>query len=463
MEATFSLTLIFLALNLFIGLAAGKDITDFKSFVLSRGYFGKFALVATITATFIGGGMIIGNAEKTYVHGSGYLIAVLGACVQFIVAAKFLNPKIVAFKSAITIGDFVVTAYGKGAKFLIGLCWVLFCTGLVTTQFLALGKVLWVFLGLDLNFSIILGAAIVIFYCYYGGIRSVIMTDIAQFIFMILTIPLLCYVAVNKHSHFSEFISSIPLSHTHIFGTLSPTQVIILFATFFMGEALFPPYVQRILIADKTHISTSTTYWSALLATFLCVCGGFLGIITYSLNPSLAPSEVLHYLFFNTLNPFIQSLAIIGLSSVIMSSVDSNLNSVAATMVYDIIQPIHATKRKKISDASFLMLARITTIIIGFLSMVLAIYLEKLPILNLLMLAYKFWAPIVLVPIVATLFSYKVSKVGFYLSSGIGALCVIIWEFFNIKTVVGIDSFIPGIIVNLMIFTLFYWNGKRHA
>lgn len=463
MDATFSLTLVFFAFILFIGVFAGQDINDFKSFVLSRGYFGRFALVATITATFIGGGMIVGNAERSYQYGLGFMFAILGACLQFVFAAKILNPKIIEYKSAITIGDFTQRWYGDASKIIIGSAWVLFCIGLVTTQFLALGKIFAAFLGLDLSIAILAGASVVTFYCYYGGIRSVIMTDIAHFIFMLLAIPMLCYIGISKHPSLHDFLSAIPKSHLQLFGTLSPLQFTLLFVTFFLGEALFPPYVQRVLISDQSKISTTITYWSALLASFLCICGTLIGLIAVSLDRSLEQVSVLNFLFQNASNPLIQSITIIGLSSVIMSSVDSNLNSVAASFVYDILQPLRGLKRKKLKDEDFLSLARLLTLLIGFTSALIAIFLEKLPIISILLLAYKFWAPIVLIPLGATILGFRTTKPGFFASISGGVIAVIVWESLNLEALLGFDSFIPGVVSNFLVYLSFYKVKGPHG
>lgn len=456
MNLTFAITLCFLALNLLVGIVAGKDITDMKEFALSKGYFGRFALISTITATFIGGGMIIGNSEKTYTYGIGYLLAVTGACFQFLFAAKFLAPRIIKFHTAKSIGDFVFNAYGKGAKLTVGLAWLVFCIGLVSTQFLAIGKVLWTFLGVDLTTGIVLGASIVIFYCYYGGIRSVIMTDVMQFLVMMTIIPVLCYLGLQKHPSWSEFVASIPAQKLTLFGTLSPLNLLILFATFFLGEALFPPFVQRILIANKERTSTSVTNWSSLFSTFLCLCGGLLGLIALSLDQTLDPSNVLYFLFHHPLNPLLESLFIIGFTSVIMSSVDSNLNSVASTIVYDIAHPFWPPSHKPVQDKRFLSYARTATLAVGGVAILLAIASQHLPILDILLFAYKFWGPIVLVPLTAVLFSIKISRRGFYTSALSGLTMTVLWEYLKPTALQEVDSFIPGLLANLAVFLCFW-------
>ena len=355
--------LLIIAFTLYVGIMASKGVTDIRSFAISRDYFGSFAITCTIVASFIGGASIIGTAEKSFHQGLAPVSAWLGFCLQLILTATVIVPRLDKFIDTISVGDIIQTAYGRKAKILTGVIWVLFCTGIIVAQTKALGSIIGIFSSLGADINSIIGLCIVISYCYLGGIRSVVATDILQFIVMFIALPIMLIFAMNHIGGFSGILERVPKDYFEISGSISAGEVAFLFLGFAFGDALIPPMIQRLIMASHSKKAKRSIFIASVLIIPLYAIGGLLGMIAFALNPELHHSDIMPYLFRTVLTPGITGLAVAGLMAAIMSSADSYLNSASIALVHDVIKPL---SRGAISKEYELKLARATTVLIGF-------------------------------------------------------------------------------------------------
>ena len=75
-------------------------------------------------------------------------------------------------------------------------------------------------------------------------------------------------------------------------------------------------------------------------------------------------------------------------------------------------------------------------------------------ILDILIYAYNFWAPIIVIPLVAALFRIRTSTRAFLVGSAAGLTGVILWNNL-LGTPSGVDGLVVGALTNLLAFTLY--------
>lgn len=103
------------------------------------------------------------------------------------------------------------------------------------------------------------------------------------------------------------------------------------------------------------------------------------------------------------------------------------------------------------SERSELLLAKLTNCLVGILAVVFAI---KIPsILDILIYAYNFWAPIIVVPLAAVLLGVRVTRAGFMAGTLAGAVGTLAWNYL-LKTPAGIEGLAIGVFCNLFSFIL---------
>ena len=291
-------------------------------------------------------------------------------------------------------------------------------------------------------------------YSATGGIRAVVATDVFQFIVILAVVPILLIAALSQFDSVAALWSSIPKSrlslteNTHIIGKATTMFFIMTFS------ALDPSFIHRIIMSktakQAAYITKITGYLSIPLFTIM----GLLGLIAYSMNPDITPNLALPFLIDNLLPVILKGLAISALLAIFMSTIDSDLHVLGLSVVQDLIIP---NKKKVISEKTQILLVRSITFGIGFISVIVALYFKN--IFDIMIFAFSFWGPTILVPFIFLLYKKVFTKQKLLQGIGLGAITVILWNFL-FKDISGFDGFIPGVIANSL---FFYLSMKKHT
>lgn len=442
---------VFLLITILIGVTQTRGIKTFEDFALSKGFFGKPAILFTIVASFVGGGAVMGTANESFSTGIVYVVGLSGFALQLLVTGILIVPRLQRFGSALSLGDIVRQAYGKKVQMLVGVFWLVFCTGIIAVQIKSLGVLFNLFLPFGAHFNALIGAVVVIGYCALGGVRAVVATDMVQFIMMVIALPILLFFSLEAVGGIEGFLLKVPQGFLSLPGNASWLQIITLFLSFFLADALIPPVMQRILMVRQTAHALWGYVAASVITLGLVGMAGMFGMIARILNPLLIPTGTISYLI-QTVLPFWGIVIVIfGMIAVIMSSADSYLNSAAVALVQDILKPL---KQNRLSRRSLLSLGKLTTFIIGLCAFFVASAGQG--ILSLLLYTFKFWGPVVLPQIVAIFFSRKCYPQSFSLACIVGAIVVVGWEVFALEPISHMDSLIPGILVNGIVYKIIH-------
>lgn len=443
--------LAFLAVNLWLGFVAGRDIETLDHFSVGHRSFKTFTIFATLTASFIGGGYTIGNAAKVYHMGMVYAFALLGFSLQQILVARFIAPRMDRFNRCLSIGDIVERGYGVKAKVVTGFFALIVCAGILGAQVGAMGAIFEQFFHLPSLFGILLGFGVIICYATLGGMKAVVYTDIMQFLILLIGLPLAFFLALNKAGGWTQVVSSVPHHHIHFLTSRHDYAFFAtLFLTFIFGEALVPPYVQRLFMAKNSGHTQRGTMLAGLTSIPYFLIVGAIGLIAYCFDPTLDPNAALPYIVQHELPPFARGFVIAGILSVIMSSASGFLNSASVAIVNDIIRPLTGDS---LSPKRLLSLAKWSTLVVGVLAIIFALAITN--VLDILLYAYNFWSPIVLVPIVAVILDYRVGPRDFATGALAGSVMMVIWTWY-LNEPYHLNGVVVGVFANLLAFILSY-------
>jgi SSS family solute:Na+ symporter len=402
----YAIIILYLSAVLLLGLWSGRGMKSLQDFAVSHRSYTSMVIFATLSASFIGGGFSIGNAEKVFRLGIVNIVALWGFSLKELLVAGFIAPRMSNFPGVISTGDIMERGYGRAAKVVTGFFSVFLCAGIVGAQVGAMGLIFNVFLGIEPIWGILIGCGIVITYSTVGGMRAVVLTDIIQFCVLAIGIPAALVFGIAKAGGFSAVEAAVPAGHFSIPGeAMTFGAFLSLFLTFLLGETLVPPYVQRLLIGkDAAHTARGPA--------------GVRGIV------------------------------VAGIISIVMSSADSFLNGAATSCINDVAKPL---LKNPLSERQELLLAKLTNCFVGILAVIFAISIPS--ILDILIYAYNFWAPIILVPLAAVLLGVRATKAGFVAGIVAGIAGVLIWNSL-LGSPVGVSGLVIGVFCNLIAFAV---------
>lgn len=441
------IVVIYLAAVLIVGMLAGRRMKGLEDFAVAGRSFGSLVIFATLSASFIGGGFSMGNAEKVFLVGISNIVALWGFSLKEVLVGLFIAPRLERYPDAISIGDIMEPHYGKSARIFSGVFGVVLCAGIMGAQVSAMGYIFNIFLGLDRLTGILVGCGIVIAYSTVGGMRAVIWTDVIQFVVLAVGIPLTLYFGISEAGGWESVAGTVPAGHLMLSsepaGLLSLAA---LFITFMLGETLVPPYVQRLLIGrDTTEVSRGTILSGIFSVPFFAVTG-LIGLVALAIDPNLNPNLAMPFVIRESLNPVMQGIMIAAVVSIIMSSADSFLNGAAISFSNDIFKPLYG---KPMKPASELLVARIVTLLTGVLSILFALSIES--VLDILIYAYGFWAPTVVPPLCVAILGFRATPGRFAGGAAAGISAALVWNSL-LHTPFGVDGLVVGSITNLLVF-----------
>ena len=357
-----------------------------------------------------------------------------------------LAPKLNAYSEAQTVGDVIGEHYGRLAQILTGFVSFLYCAGIVGVVAKAGGAIVGRMTGQPEWVGVVVITLIVLLYTVRGGIRSVISTDIFQFTIICLGVILVLLGTLSLSG--SENIFNLSPIQSEPLGTWT---ILGLFIGFLLGETLVPPYAARCLITKQGIQAKSAFIYSGIFSVIWFIVVIAIGVIGSHVMPETPAADIFIALTFSSLGVGLLGLVVAAIISIIMSTQDSFLNAAAVSFTRDLLLPI--SNNNAYDETKQVVWSKTVTLIIGILGVIFALSIPGL--IEGILAVYTLWAPTVIIPLIAALLlNIRHPKAGMYAIVA-GALVAGVWEWI-LGVPNGIPSLVPGILANLIVFSVTY-------
>lgn len=452
--------IVFLTLNLVVGLYYGRGVKNIKDYSLGNRNFSTGALVSTIVATWIGGDYLFITIAEVYTTGLHYAIGCLGMVVCLFLNAYVFVPKMSEFLGSISVASAMGDLYGKHVRLISAIGGAIASAGFIAVQFKVFGYILNDFLGLSGNYPIFLAASVVTLYSSIGGIRSVTFTDVIQFFTFGVLIPVLGIVIWNDLSSLPTFNLVTAVQHPlfnykEFLGLSNPKfwSVLLLFLLFSIPD-LNPTMFQRVAIGRSVSQVKKAFSISAILLMLILIGMAWIAFLLFNIDPNLNPKELVQYITNNYAHTGLKSFIMVGVVAMCMSTADSNINASSVLLTHDFCYPLN------IKFKSELVLSKIISVVLGVVSIYLA--LLDYDLLPLVFMTQSFYIPIIDVPLILAILGFRSTTKSVLIGMGAGFVSVIVWRIYFMDTT-GVDSILPGTIVNLIFFIGSHYLLKQNG
>ncbi len=223
---------------------------------------------------------------------------------------------------------------------------IAFLGSYAAAQLIAGSKALHSVFGWNYHLGIVVGAIVVVIYCFSGGIRASIWTDSVQAIIMMVSLLLLLVVGMNYIGGFGQLWQSLAQIDSSLVNW-SPSEHKFGFIAFFLGwvaagfGAVGQPHIMiRAMAIDSVNNLAFARNFKLICASIASFSSIFIGLAGRVIIPDLSQggdSElILPYLSLDLLPVILVGLMLAGLFSATISTADSQILSCSAALTQDI-------------------------------------------------------------------------------------------------------------------------------
>jgi solute:Na+ symporter, SSS family len=451
---------LYFALLIVIGLQTIRRIETPEDFAVAGNRIIWPVFFGSLAASFLGGGSSLGNAGETFKDGYVYMFAFFAFAIQTVLVGYFVAPRLKRYANAQTVGDIMENHYGSTARLLTGILSVAVCAGILGAQALAVGTIFNTILGVSTTVGILIGMSIVVLYSTFGGVWAVVIqTDMLQFVFLGVFLPVTLIIGLIKVGGPAELMASVPDAHLSFMGTWSLGLFVSIFLAFLLGETLVPPYTQRAFSTPDPANARKGYVMSGIFAFFFFFVSASLGLVALALYPNISPDQAVPTVVKNVVPVGLVGLVVAALLAVVMSTASSYLNSIAVVFVKDIYQPFIDPN---VSASRKVWLERGLSLVVGGAAILFAVSVPS--IVDALLYSYALWAPTVIIPLIlAVMWGFR-SKPAALSAIVAGGAVAAVWTWV-LGEPFGVTGLVAGLVVNVVTFAVVYKvaGGERRS
>ncbi len=397
-----------------------KDTESFLDYILMGRRLTLPIFVATLVATWYGG--IVGVTAIAYEQGI-YSYVTQGAFwyLTYLLFAYFIVEKVYS-SGAITLPELVKNQYGSFAG---GIAAVFNFFDVVPIVYsISLGSLLSFLFGISNVYGIIIGTLVVCLYSLFGGFRTVVFTDVLQFLVMIFAIVLVVVVSYFQLGGLDYLQGNLPkhyfsLSGKESFGTM------LVWGFIAMGTLIDPNFYQRCFAAKSAAVAKKGIIYSTIIWCVFDLCMVLGSMYAAAHMPGLDPNKAYLTYGMSILPVGLKGLFVAGFMATIISTLDSYIFVASNTISYDGLSKLIP----RLNNATTLKFCnQISIIMVGCLSICLAFVFDG-SIKDVWKLLGSYSAGCLLIPVMLGMF-YKnlVSNHSFVVSVIVSVLGISYWR-----------------------------------
>ncbi|MFJ6387483.1 sodium:solute symporter [Streptomyces sp. NPDC091972] len=290
MAVDYTVIVVYLAGMLAMGWWGMRRARSKSEFLVAGRRLGPVMYSGTMAAIVLGGASTIGGVGLGYRYGLSGAWMVFTIGLGLLALSVFFSARIARLK-VYTVSEMLDLRYGGRAGVISGVVMWAYTLMLAVTSTIAYATIFDVLFDMNRTVAIVLGGSIVVAYSTLGGMWSITLTDMVQFVVKTIGVLLLLLpIAVVKAGGFGEMRAKLPTEYFDplgIGGETIFTYVLIYTFGMLIGQDIW----QRVFTAR----SDTTAKWGGTVAGTYCLAyalaGAVIGTAAKVLYPNLANAD----------------------------------------------------------------------------------------------------------------------------------------------------------------------------
>jgi solute:Na+ symporter, SSS family len=454
--------ILYLVITVLVGFWASRKVKNSSDFMLAGRSLPIVLSTSALFATWFGSETVFG-ASSEFLKGGLYAVIEdpFGAALCLLLFGLFFARKLYSM-NLLTLGDFFRVRFDRKTEFIASVFMVPSYFGYIAGQLVALGLILNVVTGIPVWQGIVGSAVVVTLYTFVGGMWAISITDFIQSIVIVIGLGVLAYTLSGKAGGVVNVIQSVPSGTFKFFPEFNSVAILSYLAAWSvlgLGSIPSQDIFQRVMSSGSANVAERSCYYAAgfyltiaMLPLFISACVTFLYPDQLEGDTQLTlPNMVLQHASMP-----IQILFFGSLLSAVMSTTSSSMLAPAVVFTENILKPL---MKKKPTDAHFLLLTRLSLLVISGMATVLACL--KSDIYELVGGSSIFSLVSLFVPMVLGMYWNRRSPAGAILSMGLGMATWIFFELYPLE----VPALVPAVIVSFvaMVAGSLIWPAQKFS
>ncbi len=430
----------------YIGLRRARSAEDY---LVAGRRLGPAMYLGTLSAVVLGGASTIGGVSLGYQYGiSGmWLVFMLGLGI---IALGVLLSARLSRLGIYTVAEMLEVRYGSASRLISAIIVAAYDLMVAVTATIAIGTVFNVILGLPSSLAILLAGGIVVLYSVVGGMWSITLTDILQFLIMTVGIFfVLLPLAISRAGGFSGMREELPASYFDL-TAIGWQTIFTYFLLFFFGIMIGQDIWQRVFTARDDGVAR----WGTLAAGFYCllygIAGALIGTAAKAILPNLqAADNAFAEVAKATLPTGLVGLVLAAALAAVMSTASATLLASSTILANDVYARFLVR-----GDHNRVAVSRLFTLVVGVIVLVVSLLVKD--VVGALTVAYDLLVGAVCVPVIGAFFWPRATAAGALASIAVGSTVVVALMFIQGLLANGpiiwglLASFVAFVVVSLL-------------
>ena len=372
--------ILYFALLITVSTVFNKHLSGFLDFFLGGKHLPMWMITVSVLSAWLGATSTMGSMTYAFTEGLSACWLMAIPTITAMLLNGFVLAKAIRQSELTSIPEAVLQTYGPVASLAYALVIYMAVTTLIGSQLVACGGLFEHLLGIPMQQSIPWVYFGVIIYSVIGGFRAVVLTDLIQFVVLMLGITIVM-----------QFVLSLPALPHQVIQPLIPTakafesiwitrlpEHVVMMLTFTLSWSIAPELWQRLAALPSVKDAQKMVIYASLVFVVFFTAVILIGYWSQGRVDPIAVAQsknLLAVLLGNMPNGLSTTVIMVAIMAAISSVIDSTLNIGCMTIARDIMGRF--VLRTMTPDQE-LVLSRFATIVVGLPAMAIALFYRDL-------------------------------------------------------------------------------------
>jgi solute:Na+ symporter, SSS family len=450
-----AIIVVYLASMLAFGFWGKTRTKDSADFLVAGRRLGPALYTGTMAAVVLGGASTVGGVGLGYKYGISGMWLVVSIAVGLLLLSLVFAGRIQRLK-VYTVAQMLKLRYGVDATAASGIVMVAYTLMLSVTSTIAYATIFNVLFNTNRTLSVIIGGAIVMLYSSIGGMWSITLTDMVQFVLKTIGIFFLLLPFSWHEAGGFDGIRERAGDAVFDLGAIGVPTIITFFVVYSFGMLIGQDIWQRVFTARSPGVAKWGGTTAALYCVLYGVAGAVIGMAASTFLPDVKAKDDVYAQIAETILPVGISGIVLAAAVAAMMSTASGALIATATVAKTDVKPLlfrligrdvpqeQTTERDVHSD-------RLYVVVLGIAVIVIAALLND--VVAALTIAYDILVGGLLVAILGGFLWKRATGTGALWSMGVGTV-VTLGTMFVVGDVLANEPIYYGLAASLVVYVV---------